>query len=440
MLVRHRAIARFAHALSIWFCTDTGGSAVNRSIGLIVVALATSALVASGCSSSSGPKAPTGSASGSGASGAPLVFGSDGGLNGSAGTPGFAYALRAYFADWNKRGGYKGRPVEIVTTDAGATSATNVAAIQKLVNASKVLALVGSDGPLDCSAGGPTITDAGIALISIPIDASCFGLPNAFPVESNGAAGGAALAYDAFKRGARRICLTFPDVPTVATSISNGLKKAIAKFGDGAALTYSSFAPVAFTAADAATFIAQVSQHHCDAVQVDATLANTQLILAAAAQAGIYPNKGIFFAAPTAYTPGGIAAIGPTAQGLYVDSPTLPAITASFAATAGPEVKQAAKVLAAVPKQYQDSWAQLGYEAGWLMEHTLNQMSGPITRANILSTLKTEKLSLPLSVGEFDYTQTNVSATSPRVVPAGASILKVQGNDFVVVDKWVSTS
>jgi hypothetical protein len=237
----------------------------------------------------------------------------------------------------------------------------------------------------------------------------------------------------AFNAGARHFCVQYPNVPTSVAFLTKGLKAVLATFGHGAKLTYFYVSPLTFSSADAATFAAQVHQKGCDAVEINAGLTADQLILQAAVQAGIYPNQGVQYLASGLYAPGAIAALGSAGTGVITESFTVPIVGTGLS----PQLQQAQRILAQVPAQYRDSYAALGYESAWLLQHVLGTISGPVTRASILGALKTTKVTLPLQPSEFDFTQSDVSAGSPRSVPQGAGIITIKAGQFQVLDKWL---
>src|ERR1700722_2213914 len=126
---------------------------------LVCVSLAASAVIG-GVSSVAGASVSHRAAPAAKANKSPLVFGSVGAI--STNMAQNVDAVQAYFQAWNKAGGYKGHPLVLQAADPGSSSATDLAAVQQLVTADNVLALVGSEGSTDCTVGGSTMTQADV--------------------------------------------------------------------------------------------------------------------------------------------------------------------------------------------------------------------------------------------------------------------------------------
>jgi branched-chain amino acid transport system substrate-binding protein len=366
-------------------------------------------------------------------SGKPLKFGVAITLTGPNAQPQALKAIQAYFADWNKRGGYKGRPVQLISEDAGGDATTGAAAAQKLVNADNVLALVGNFSPLDCGVNGNLYESAGIASVANPVGNDCYSLPHVFPVEPNPLGKLTPSITWAVQQGARKIAAVYPDIAT-APGTKTALTTLLAKTNSGAELVLFKQFPLSPTAADADGFVADLKSAGADTVYVFLTVQQTAQVMDAAARANYGPKQSIrWIGGPTTYSSIFPSQVGASGEGIYGTSLAL----AYEGVGKYPKAKRAVSVMKKTGVSPLDSFVQFSWETGNVLEQALGRVKGAVTRESVYNALRgMQAVKFVFSPGiTYDYTPIP-SATTPRSFPPAGQVVQMKNGKWSVVSKF----
>jgi ABC-type branched-subunit amino acid transport system substrate-binding protein len=330
--------------------------------------------------------------------------------------PQFTLGLQAYVDDWNARGGYKGRPIQLIVEDLTSDPATAAAAGQKMVNQDNVVAVLSTNSNLNCTANGSFLNSEKVPVLYNSIDAPClqydnfFGFMNPAPDLT---VPGAAWLVD---QGAKSTAFLVPNFPGVEVQ-ADGMKKYAE--AHGAKFTLE-FVPLTATAADFDSAIADMKSKGVDGVFALAGPAGFTTIIQSASNQGFFVDDGIkWLYGPTLYTPSAISAIPELSKGGGILTQTIPFEVDD------PAVKAIFDKLVAKSKMV-DGFSALAWNSGAALEQVFANLQGDdVTRASLMQAFQaTKSTKLPLSTVDADLT----SRTNP---PAGA-VVTVKDGKFVV--------
>jgi len=316
------------------------------------------------------------------ATGEPIVIGTlvieSGGLD----VTGNYQALSAFMAEYNARGGYNGRPVEVIKVDSGADPASNAAAGSELVERQNVLAMVGGSAFLDCIANGALYESSGVPVINVPLDGFCATNQQVFPLGvGSDTAVLPAIQWMIEDQGASTVAYVALDIPQSRTG-GDLISKTAASLG--AELVIAEYAPFGGNP-DIEGIAGRIAQADPDAIMLGLNEPLTEALIQALATQGISPSETTMVVSPGLYTKAFVDLVGEAGEGLYlVDSfPLL---------DSGDE--QTDEMLAALDEHVEDPtpdvFEQFGWISGQVFVAALEALDGADpTRENVTAALRT---------------------------------------------------
>lgn len=362
---------------------------------------------------------PAGSDAGSGpAAGEPIRIGFPALLSGPGAVPQFNEAAQVYVDDWNERGGFNGRPVELVVEDVGTDPAQASAAAQKLVTQDNVVAVISHNANANCAVNMPTYVANQVPVLFSAVDTSCadpavsFGFLNV--AQDNGVPAAAWL----LDQGATKLGFLGPDVPGVG-SAADGIAAYLEDSGEEDLVV--ELVPPTGTAADYDAAIASFKSQGVDGVFALSNAAGAGTVVSSATSAGFAVDDGTHWVfGPTLYSPAVIDAVPEMDGGGWaVLTQTMPFEIDD------PDV-QAIHERLSEDVEAVDGFAGLGYQLGAALEAVAGNHEGDdVTRESMLAAMQaTTEVTLPLST----LTPSLTSLDNP---PA-AGVVVAEGGEFVV--------
>jgi ABC-type branched-subunit amino acid transport system substrate-binding protein len=341
----------------------------------------------------------------------------------SAGVTTPPQAIAAYIDDWNKRGGLNGLPVDYVHEyPTGIDPGAYIAALTKLVNDDKVIALTGIG---NCQYTINTMRQYRIPSWGATPEPPC-GLQDDFMFVGAGVMTAPALTPFKFAvdHGATAFAIVRPAGIAVEGFLNGPIERYLKRHPGVKTKLVDIPIPFAPTAADLDAAILTMKEQGVDAVVIYVT--DTTLAINEADIQGVGPKDGVkWFFGPNNYTPQ--TAKVPELDGIYVSSQAYP-----WEDTKNPEVKKMIKVLKG-KVDVRDGFAQIGYQDAGFLENSLKGIKGKITSTSILTQWKKDKkVRWPLSPMAFDVTDATRN-------PTGGVILQVKNgawapvSDFIVI-------
>jgi ABC-type branched-subunit amino acid transport system substrate-binding protein len=335
--------------------------------------------------------------------------------------------LQAYFDDWNKRGGYKGQPIELVYKSSDSLNSAGADA-QTITNDPSVLAML--------SGGVCQVTINALKATKIPtlaspaLDPSCF--DSSFMYGAGGQAPSLPALQWAIDHGSKHFGVLVPSVPGVSALV-DPFKAYVDKNPQlGVDLTVVPL-PLNAGGADVDGALAKLKSANVDAVFPITVIDTQELLLREAAAQGYGPTDGIkyiFSGIPTADLP--------IFEGTYALS-----VLYSWEDTSIPAVKKMVKTIGKKVKVH-DSFSAGAYQEGLILEQTLDHIKGPITRDSIEKFWRAQhKFQLPLAPYKVDFvggsgcTGINSGDACTFKSPSGAQILQNKDGTWVPAGEFV---
>jgi ABC-type branched-subunit amino acid transport system substrate-binding protein len=390
---------------------------------LAVSAALAVAMIVAGCSTTSSTSKSSGKASGGAAQGAPIKIGVPNAETGASALPEFSLGLKAYVDDWNKRGGFKGRPIQLVVGDLTGDPSAAAVVGQKLINQDKVVAMVSTNSNLNCTSNGALEQSSGVPVLYNSVDPTCAKNNNVFgflnPSDQNAVPAAVAL----MKQGATKIAALFPQFPGVEQQ-AKGMQEYAASHGGTFTAAY---VPATATQADFDAAISTLKRKGVDGVFVlAATTSYATVIQSARNQKFFVQNNVKWIYGPTLYTPSSITAIPQLAQGGGILTQTVP-----FEVASGDTHAIYQKLLAANP--HVDGFSALAWNTGASLEAAFSHLKGnSVTRSSLLAAFRAStSVRLPLSTVVADLTS--------RSNPSAGAVVGVKNGKFVVTLPFFQT-
>ena len=365
------------------------------------------------------------SASAAPATGTPLKFGLLADQSGPEATPEYGLAIEAYVANWNKHGGYKGHPIQLIVKDTMFNPTLTADFARTLVDQDQVIGMAGDGAYLDCSVNNSFYQSAGVAVLGGGLG-TCFLAGTDFAEMRPNGSGGLSVAFDYLAHtGSKKIALVAPSLvaPTAITSV-----EAYMKTQRESSLVAAPPLPYPATAADFDSIISNLKSQNVDAVVALAGDTDASaLFLQEAARANFGPANGIrVFVSSTSYTPSAASAL----DGAYLVTNGYP-----WSSLNNPQVKTAFQILKGKGSNANlDGFAELGYQDAGLFQEALDSIHGPVTRASYKEALK------KLRNVPFALTPMKVTPSQPNTFPVGGGIVKAKNGKFVTVAQFVQTN
>jgi branched-chain amino acid transport system substrate-binding protein len=337
----------------------------------VAAVVAAGALILSGCSASTsggGTKSATGT---------PIKVAA---LSGLTYFPEAPQAVKAVFDDYNKAGGFHGRPLQYTVYDDKTDPAVSATDAKNALSSGAV-ALVGSSSLLDCAVNNKTWEQNNIVSIQgTGVDPFCFTSPNIAPTNDGPYFDTAATLYDGSEiLGYKNICAeVVPDNPAGKAAYQEAIDSWSKKTGKK--LAYADFSLVRGQASYAGN-VAALKAHNCGAVVI------TEVGAAVTAFIGEATNQGLkvpFLVLTSCYSDQFAAGIS------FASDIHLPAEFSPFSDLKNTSNKDWAAVMDAhnVPKT---SFAQGGYLAAKYFIGILDTIKGKVTRASFTAAAKAMK-------------------------------------------------
>lgn len=366
-------------------------------------------------------------------SGPPILVGNIASLTGPISTKSSADAVRVYLEKWNERGGFDGRPLELVSEDSAVDPAKAQAAAKKLVEQDKVVALVGNSFFFDCALNGPLYQQHDVPWMSLAIDETCSGNPALFPVTPAPSTQFNAMAQHLLDEGKTKLFYVAFQIPGSEVQ-QQALKAYAEEHGDGATLAGSKLLPFSPaggpTAADIDGLISDVKAAGADAVISVLDANSLGLALQQAKANGVGADSLTWLAAPAIYKHASIEQFGENGEGLLIGD------VFDVVESGDEETGEIAATLEAAGVPF-DVFAQAGWAAAALFEQALEAAGTPDPKAITEALAAMSAADVPLVDEPFDFTAAP-TPDKPRTMPVSSKVVRIEGGEFVLVtEDWV---
>jgi ABC-type branched-subunit amino acid transport system substrate-binding protein len=329
-------------------------------------------------------------------------------------------ALQAYFDDWNKRGGYKNHPMQLVYDAPGSDSAATLAAVTKQNTQDKVVALLGMGV---CTFSINALKPLGIPVLAGAVNTSCY--DPTFMFTPTPQATTLPMMKFAVDGGVKNFGVLFPNVPTLKEGFVDPLNAYIKDNPSlGLTITPVIYPPVA-TAGDIDAAITTLKAAGVKALFAAAQPTTADLMMREANLNGFGPSSGIkWIWGPNIYDPN-VAQKFPNLEGTYAYSQWY-----AWEDATNPAVKKLTKVTQG-KITIKDGFAAAGYQQGALLEALMNKLKGPVTRQSLTKLFSKQKsLAMPLAPYKVNLTDFTKN-------PAGGQIVQIKSGAFVKSGDYV---
>lgn len=330
---------------------------------------------------------------------------------GSADFPSSGLAARAVINSVNATGGIQKRKLVFLEEDDRANPGTAAEAAARLINESKVVAMVGGASFLDCSVNASTYQDAG--LVSIPglgLDGRCFSSPMIAPVNAGPYVQlTLGMRYVSYKLKAKRLCVMRLGKPVnVQKAFDAALLEFTEKTGIKPVLDERDIQP----GEAAEPFFSKAKQAGCDAI----VFGGPGNFAAQFARAGkkLMPASVPLVFLGSAYTNQFAEELGNEAEGVYAMSEFEPWSSRSGALNDWRNLMTSSKVPLT-------SASQGGYVSAQVLVKVLRSIKGEINRESVtqafrqLRPYEVTMLGMPFSFGESLVHHPNQAAIPVRL-------------------------
>jgi branched-chain amino acid transport system substrate-binding protein len=360
------------------------------------------------------------------ASGEPLKFGFVAGFPAGSNPPTMAQGADAYVDDWNKRGGFKGQPIDLVFVEpAGFDAASYVAAVSELVDDEHVLALLSLG---NCANTVNAVTAARIPTWGATEVPEC-GLDEDFILAQQGGFQGTAPASPAFThaidQGSKVFAVLYPSIISgpIKTLAIDPLENYLNRHPEVDMEFVEIPVPLSPTGADVDAAIVKMKDQGVDSIFAFIQETDLPLFMTQAALQSFAPSDGIDYYLGSNLHTAEVASL-PEADGAFVVDTAYPVED-----TANPEVKKANKILKGKVDVI-DGFAQSGYQIAGFLENSLKGLKGKVTSDSLLAHWKkVGKVAYPLSPVKLSLTDPNH--------PAGGVVLHLEDGEFVPVSDFI---
>jgi branched-chain amino acid transport system substrate-binding protein len=376
------------------------------------------------------PAEGTADAVGGPATGEPIRFGSVASLTGPVPIPGPAEIIQLWMDDYNERGGFNGRPLELVVEDAALDPGLTGAAGQKLVNDDGVVGIIGSSSTLDCGVNGALYTSEGVPWLGLGLDRSCFTSPQLFPTGPVSSVDTTAALSHLLDQGRTKLAIMGLDSPIVADNASTA-EAFLAADGRGTVVS-NTLLPVPPTGQAITNAVVQAKDAGADSVLIIADAQTVLGALTAASQSGFGTDTVAWMGVSGLYDEEYPALWGDVGEGFLVG------INGEFRQAKDSAFIDSLTSLAATGDVKVDGFTQSAYGGALVLEEALASIDGDLTRESLTEALTgISGFSPGVTPLELDYT-TPPTPESPRTFDGYAKILRVEGDEFVLVTpEWI---
>lgn len=321
-----------------------------------------------------------GSATGSTATGEPIVVASVNALSGSVTFSEASQAAKAVFDKFNEEGGLNGRPIQYEVLDDKSDPAAATGAARDAVGKGAV-ALVGSASLLDCEVNSKYYVQEGIVSIQgTGVDPYCFTTPNISPVNAGPYLDAElSLTFGSETLGLKKIC----GLLEIAGSTRPAYQKA---FDSWTKATGKDFAmlddTVPYGAPDYTPYVIKAKEAGCDAIFSNGVEPDAGGVLKAAEAQGMKDMTFLFLT--SAYSEQFAQAAGFVGKGVYVPAEFAPYTVEGVAAN------EDWKNLMKKNNIPLTSFGQGGYLAATHFLEMLKTIKGDVTRETVAAAFKTQ--------------------------------------------------
>jgi len=336
-----------------------------------------------------------------------------------------AGATRAFFDSVNAAGGIRGRPLVLIEEDDRADPRAAAAAAAKLLQADKVVALVGGASLLECAVNAAAYEHADV--VSIPglgLDASCFRSKMIAPVNAGPYAQlTVAMRFAVERLKAQRLCVFRMGVPV---PVQKGFDAEMQAWKQRGALV-----PVidegSVQYADAPLrHLQRAADARCDAL-VFAGPAPVAIGFAKAAKKVVGTAPRLLFLG-SAYTEQVARALGADAEGVYAISEFEPWSSRSGSLSNWRDLMTRAKVPVT-------SSSQGGYVAAQVFVHVLRGIPGEINRESVARAFRALTRFEPAMVG-MPFTFGDAAMHHPN--RAAIPVQMIEGRWRIAHHEWIA--
>jgi branched-chain amino acid transport system substrate-binding protein len=359
------------------------------------------------------------------ASGEPLQFGYVDSLTGASAVPSQRQAIEAYVNDWNERGGLDGQPIEVVFEEAGIIdTAKQLAAARTFGSNPKILAVL---QPGICQVTAPLFATFQMPILVQPVNTTtCVQDPSFMFTQSPQANTLIALKW-AIDEGVKSYGVIYPGLPQLRDGFVTPLEDYLALHPKlGVTLTVAEV-PLVPTGADYDGAIAKLKAAGVTATFMAGTPTTTPLALQSGIRNGFGPADGVkWVLGSNLYDPKILPAL-PELEGTYILSSLYP-----WEDTSNKAVKKMNKAIGNEIEN-KDGFAQQGYQIGHLLEQSLNEIKGEVTREALLELWASK----PFQKFQNALVPYTVDFTDGLSNPAGGMILAVKNGKFVTESDFV---
>jgi ABC-type branched-subunit amino acid transport system substrate-binding protein len=355
------------------------------------------------------------------ASGTPIRFGYLNLFTGPSAVPSIPQAINAYVDDWNQRGGYKGRPIEVVFKDTGFDPGKSLAAARELSSDPDVIGIA-SMGL--CTVTKPLLSTLGIPALAAS-DPSCPQEP--FMATYTAQATTLPMLQWAIDQGVEHFGVVYPAIPQLRIGFVDPLEEYLRLNPDvNADLTVAEI-PLVPTGADFDGVVAKLKNAGVTALFAALQPQGASLALQSANRNGFGPADGVkWIGGPTLYDPTLLTKI-PEMEGTYALSTAIP-----WEETANKQVKKMTKVIGS-EVDVKDGFAENGYQQAWLLEQSLKKLKGEVSRESLMKLWQSkafQKYQVVLNPFTVNFSDGSTN-------PSGGQILLAKGGKFVPTDDFL---
>lgn len=369
-----------------------------------------------------------GSATGSTATGEPIVVASVNALSGSVTFSEASQAAKAVFDKFNADGGLNGRPIQYEVLDdksdpAAATSAARDAAGKGAV------ALVGSASLLDCEVNSKYYDQEGLVSVQgTGVDPYCFTTPSISPVNAGPYLDTElTLTFGSETLGLKKIC----GLLQIAGSTRPAYQKAFDSWTEATGKNFAMLDDtVPYGASDYTPYVIKAKEAGCDAIFSNGVEPDAGGVLKAAEAQGMKDMTFLFLT--SAYSEQFAQAAGFVGKGVYVPAEFAPYTVDGIAAN---EEWKALMEKNNIPLT---SFGQGGYLAATHFIEMLKTIQGDVTRETVTAAFKaqTNPLANPMTgtpyiFGNGDSHSSN-TAGWPITIRPGSTTWESAASDWML--------
>ena len=362
--------------------------------------------------------APAGAAKPKPASGEPLQFGYINALSGATAVPSTKDALQAYVDDWNQRGGHNGQPIQVNFEDTGFDTGKQIAAARTFGSDPKTVAILGA---ATCTATIPIFATTHIPTLVQAVNTDTCVQDPSFMFTANPQANTLPGLVWAIDEGVKHYGVILPNLPQFRAGFVTPLEDYLTLHPKVKTDLTVAEVPLTPTGADFDGAVAKLKAAGVTALFASLSAADSAAVaLQSATRNGFGPADGVKWILPSNLYNPTVASSVPDMEGAYVVANLYP-----WEDTSNPHVKKMIKTIGkTVPN---DGFAEQGYQIGWMLEQSLNDIKGDVTRealAKVWASKPYQKFQPYLA----PYT---VNFTDGMANPSGGAILAVKNGEFV---------